>query len=100
MFSLFFEPTRRLEGVPRFLHGKFSLFWEKQCKHPRSLNWQSYKKIYASCFEEFAIFVFDAYYTLYNICMKFDDFFLTARERKMLSMSQFSKISLPGTHPI
>ena len=39
--------------------------------------------------KEFAIFVFDAYYI--NVCVKFDDFFLTARERKSLPMCQLSK---------
>ena len=35
------------------------------------------------------MFVFDAYYI--NVSVKFDDFFLTARERKSLSMYGFSK---------
>ena len=39
--------------------------------------------------EEFGIFVFDAYDI--NVCVKFDDFFLIARERKSLSMYQLSK---------
>ena len=39
--------------------------------------------------EEFASFVFNAYYI--NVFVKFDDFFLTARERKSQSMSQLSK---------
>ena len=34
--------------------------------------------------EEFAIFVFDAYYI--NVYVKFDDFCLTGRERKSISM--------------
>lgn len=41
--------------------------------------------------QEFAMFVFDAYYI--NLCVKFDDIFLTASERKGLSMCQLSKNS-------
>ena len=89
MLSLFFEPTRLLDGVSRFLHGEFSLFLGKQSKHPRSFKWQRYKKICTEFSEEFANFVFDAYYT--NVGMKFDDFYLAARKREILSMCQFSK---------
>ena len=39
--------------------------------------------------EEFTIFVFDTYYI--SVCVKFGDIFLTARERKILSMCQLSK---------
>ena len=42
--------------------------------------WQSYTKIFTYILKEFAIFIFDAYYI--NVCVKFDDFFQTARVRK------------------
>ena len=45
MLGLFFEATWLLDGVSRFLHGEFSVFLGKQNKHPRSFNWQSYKKM-------------------------------------------------------
>ena len=73
MLGLFYEPTWLLDGVSRFLHGEFSLFWGKQSKSPRSFNWQSHKKICTYIYEEFAIFVFEAYYT--NVWVEFDDFF-------------------------
>ena len=51
--------------------------------------------------EEFIIFVFDAYYI--NVCAKFDDFFLTVRERitvKAHPCANCHKNSLSGMCPM
>ena len=91
MLGLFFEPTWLLDGVSRFLHSEFSLFWGKQNKHPMSFNWRNYKKICTKILEEITIFVFDTYYIY--VCVKFDDFFANSkRNKKPIHVPIFKKI--------
>ena len=85
ILGLFFN----LPGVSRFLHGELSLFQGNRVNIQRVSTYKATRKSIQKFWRDSQFSCFDANYN--NVCAKFEEFFLTGRERKSLSMRQLSK---------
>ena len=90
MLCLFLEPTWFLDDVLGFYTVNFLCFKANRENIQRvSTDKATRKYVHQSRRNSQLSLVFDAYYN--NIHVKFDDIFLTARERKSLSICSLSK---------